>query len=167
MTANDHNKIIALAFAIFAAIFLFTFLLLVLVSVGVFVALGINFANETGDSRQAGLGILGAVFTIVFYGVLGLIFILPPALASWKLLKGRRRARFWGIIASVVLLPVIPLGTALGIYGLCFSSARTAVPMKSQGCARVRDLDVAGIPERSEESATFGFWPRVALVSNQ
>jgi hypothetical protein len=120
MTGADHNKILAIAFAAFAAIFFFTFLLLVLVTVGVFVGLGITMANETGDANQAGIGILGAIVTVIFYGVLGLICVLPTALASWKMLKRRPGARLWGIIASIVLLPVIPLGTALGIYALWF-----------------------------------------------
>jgi hypothetical protein len=120
MTAADHNKILALGFAALAAIFLFTFLLLTLVSVGVFVALGITSANESGDPNQAGVGILGAIGTVLFYGVLGLIWVLPPALASWKMWKRKPRARFWGIVASIVVLPNIPLGTALGIYGLWF-----------------------------------------------
>lgn len=120
MTDIPHNKILAYGFAAFAAIFLFTFLLLTLVSVGVFVAMGISVAKESGDSNQAGFGILGAIFTVVFYGVLGLIWVLPPSLASWKMLKRRSGARLWGIIAAIVLLPVFPLGTLLGIYGLWF-----------------------------------------------
>lgn len=120
MTDVPHDKILGVAFAGFAAIFFFTFLLLTLVSVGVFVALGISLANETGDANQAGLGVFGVVFTVIFYGALGLICVLPTALASWKMLKRKPRARLWGIIASIVLLPVIPVGTALGIYGLWF-----------------------------------------------
>ena len=46
MTDVEHNKILGIVFAVFAAIFFFTFVLLALVSVGVFVALGITFANE-------------------------------------------------------------------------------------------------------------------------
>lgn len=120
MTGADHNKILAIGFAAFAAILFFTFLLLALVSVGVFVALGITFANESGNANQAGVGILGAIFTVIFYGGLGLICVLPPAMASWKMLKRRPRARIWGIIAAIVLLPIIPLGTMLGVYGLWF-----------------------------------------------
>lgn len=119
-TTAPHHKILGFGYAGFAAIFLFTFLLLTLVSVGVFVALGISFANESGDPNQAGVGIFGAVFTVVFYGVLGLIWVLPPALAGWKILKRKPRARLWGIIAAIVLIPVFPLGTALGVYGLWF-----------------------------------------------
>ena len=120
MAGAPHNKILAISFAIFAAIFFFTFLLLVLVTAGVFVGLGITMANETGDANQAGIGILGAIFTVIFYGVLGLFCVLPPALASWKMLKRKPRARFWGIFASIVVLPILPLGTALGMYGLWF-----------------------------------------------
>jgi NADH:ubiquinone oxidoreductase subunit 6 (subunit J) len=120
MTGADHNKTLAIGFAAFAAILFFTFLLLALVSVGVFVALGISFANESGDPNQAGVGILGAIFTLIFYGGLGLICVLPTAMASWKMLKRRPRARVWGIIAAIILLPIIPLGTMLGVYGLWF-----------------------------------------------
>lgn len=120
MAKADHRKILAIGFAAFAVIYLFTFLLLLLVTGGVFVALGITMANDTGDPNQAGFGILGAIFTVIFYGVLGLICVLPPALASWKLFKRKPKARFWGIIASIVVLPILPLGTALGAYGFWY-----------------------------------------------
>ena len=120
MSTNQHNRILAIGFAALAGIFFLTFMLLLVVSAGVFVALGITFANETGDSQQAGLGILGGVFAIVFYLVLGLIFVLPTAMASWKLFKRRKKARLWGTIAAVLVVPILPLGTFLGIYGLWF-----------------------------------------------
>lgn len=131
MTDSPHNKILAIGFAAFAAIFFFTFLLLVLVTAGVFVGLGITMANESGDANQAGIGILGAIFTVIFYGVLGLFCVLPPALASWKMLKRKPRVRFWGILASIVVLPIIPLGTALGIYGLWFFFSGQALVQRS------------------------------------
>jgi hypothetical protein len=120
MTGSDHNKILAIGFGAFAAIFFFTFMLLLVVTTGVFVALGITLANESGDSTQAGIGILGGVFTIIFYVALGLICVLPTAMAGWKMLKRRKRARLYGIIASIVVLPIFPLGTVLGGYGLWF-----------------------------------------------
>jgi len=120
MTGADHNKILAIGFGAFAAIFFFTFLLLLIVTTGVFVALGITFAKETGDSTQAGIGILGGVFTVIFYGVLGIICVFPTAMAGWKMLKRRKRARLHGIIASIVVVPIFPLGTILGVYGLWF-----------------------------------------------
>jgi len=120
MTAIEHNKILAIGFGAFAAIFGFTFLLLLVVSLGVFVALGISLANETGNSQQAGIGVMGGVVAAVFYGLLGAIFVVPTALASWKMLKQRPNARIWGIIAAILVAPIMPLGTMLGIYALWF-----------------------------------------------
>jgi O-antigen/teichoic acid export membrane protein len=120
MTGIEHNKILAMGFGGFATILAFTFLLLMLVSLGVFVALGISFANETGDNNQAVIGILGGVFAVIFYVLLGVIFVLPMTLAAWKMWKRRRNARIWGIIAAILVAPILPLGTMLGIYGLWF-----------------------------------------------
>ncbi|HEY8203145.1 MAG TPA: hypothetical protein VIF81_00315 [Pyrinomonadaceae bacterium] len=123
MTAAEHNKYLALGFAVFAALFALTFLLLMLVSLGVFVALGISFANETGDMNQAGFGVLGGVFAVIFYLGLGLVLVLPTAMASRKMWKRKPGARIWGIFAAIMVAWIIPLGTFLAIYALwfCFS----------------------------------------------
>ena len=120
MQQTPHTKILSIGFALFAAIFGITFLLLMLTSLGVFVAMGFTMAGETGDSTHAGIGIFGGLFAIVFYSVLAVLFVFPTGLASWKLFKSRRHARLWGIIAAVLILPVLPFGTALGVYGLWF-----------------------------------------------
>jgi len=120
MNGEQLNKILAIGFMAFAAIFFITFVLLLVVTTGTFVALGITLANESGDGQQAGIGILGGVFAIVFYVVLGLICVLPTAVASWKLFKRRRRARLWGTIAAILVVPILPLGTILGVCGLWF-----------------------------------------------
>ena len=120
MATTDHNKFLAIGFALFAAIFGMTFLLLMLVSLGVFIGLGITLANESGDNNQAGIGVLGGLFAVLFYGVLGAIFVLPTSLASFKMWKHRRNARIWGILAAIAILATLPLGTILGVYGLWF-----------------------------------------------
>ncbi len=120
MAAVEHNKILAIGFAVFSTIFGFTFLLLLVVSLGVFFALGVTLGNETGNTQEAGIGIVGGIVTVIFYGFLGAVFVVPTALASRKMLKRRRDARIWGIIASILVAPIIPLGTMLGIYGLWF-----------------------------------------------
>ena len=124
MTAVEHNKYLAIGFAFFAAIFGLTFLLLMLISLGVFVALGISFANETGDANQAGFGILGGAFAVVFYLVLGLFLVVPTAMASRKMWKRRASARMWAILAAIVILFIFPVGTFLAIYAVwfCFSA---------------------------------------------
>jgi hypothetical protein len=120
MTATEHTKYLAVGFGIFAALFGLTFLLLMLVSLGVFVALGISFANETGDANQAGFGILGGAFAVIFYLVLGLLLVLPTATASRKLWKRRPGARGWAIVAAILVVWTFPVGTFLAIYALWF-----------------------------------------------
>jgi DMSO/TMAO reductase YedYZ heme-binding membrane subunit len=120
MTVVEHNRILAIGFAVFAAIFAFTFLLLMVVSLGVFAALGITSANEPGNGPGAGIGIIGGVVAVIFYALLGTIFVLPMASASWKMLKRRRNARRWGTIAAILVAPIMPLGTMFGVYGLWF-----------------------------------------------
>lgn len=120
MTAVEHNKYLAIGFGFFAGILVLTFLLLMLVSLGVFVALGISFANETGDASQAGFGFLGGAFAVIFYVILGLLLALPTGVASRKLWKLRPGARVWGIIAAILVLSVFPAGTFFAIYSLWF-----------------------------------------------
>jgi hypothetical protein len=134
MTAAEHNKYLAIGFGFFAAVFGLTFLLLMLVSLGVFVALGISFANETGDTNQAGIGILGGVFAVIFYLVLGLFLVLPTAIASRKMWKHRPGARVWAVIAAILVLFVFPVGTFVGIYALwfCFSAQGRDLLLNSQ-----------------------------------
>src|SRR5712691_2739690 len=111
MTVIEHNKILASGFGVFAAIFAFTILLLLVVSLGVFAALGITSANEPGNGPGAGIGIIGGVVAVIFYALLGAIFVLPMALASRKMWKRKRNARIWAIIAAILVLPIMPLGT--------------------------------------------------------
>ena len=120
MTVIEHNKILASGFGLFAAIFAFTILLLMVVSLGVFAALGITSANEPGNGPGAGIGIIGGVVAVIFYALLGAIFVLPMALASWKMFKRRRNARRWGMAAAILVTMILPLGTLIGIYGLWF-----------------------------------------------
>jgi len=120
MTPQDHNKIIALGFAVFAAIFGFTFVLLMLVSLGVFLGLGFSMAADSGDNTHAGIGIAGGIFAVIFYLALAIVFVLPTAVAGWKAFKRRPRARIWGTIAAIAVIGIAPLGTVLGVYALWF-----------------------------------------------
>ncbi|NNE98671.1 MAG: hypothetical protein HKN25_06590 [Pyrinomonadaceae bacterium] len=49
-----------------------------------------------------------------------LMFGLFYMLTGWKLQNDQSDAKIFGTIASVLCLPNLPLGTALGIYGLWF-----------------------------------------------
>ena len=120
MGATEHNKILALGFGAFSLIFAFTFLLLTLLSLGVFVGLGVTSGNASADNTELGIGILGGAFAIAFYGVLGIIFVVPTGVASLKMWRGKQSARIWGIIAAIAVVTVLPLGTALAIYAFWF-----------------------------------------------
>ena len=126
-------------------------MLLMLVSLGVFLALGISFAGETGDTNQVGFGVLGGVFAVVFYVVLGLVLVFPTAAASWKMWKRKRHARVWAIIASIAVAPVMPLGTFLGIYGLwfLFSSKGRSFYSSSLAAGKLHDSESTALPSIS------------------
>ena len=120
MGTADHNKVLAFGFGAFSLIFGFTFLLLMLTSLGVFLGLGLTSGNASGNNTELGIGILGGAFAVLFYSVLGLIFVVPTGVACLKMLRGKRHARIWGILAAIAVVAILPFGTALAIYGFWF-----------------------------------------------
>lgn len=65
---------------------------------------------------------MGTIFIVLAF-VIAPIILLFAAInltAGYKMLKEKAGARNWGIAASAVSLLSIPLGTALGVYGLWF-----------------------------------------------
>jgi len=74
------------------------------------------------SARNSEEQMLGTIFIVLAF-VIAPIILLFAAInltAGYKMLKEKAGARNWGIAASVVSLLSIPLGTALGIYGLWF-----------------------------------------------
>lgn len=99
---------------------------------------------------QGGLQLLGGIFVVLLYGVLGgamvasshkeeeqlvggifivvavvigvmmLLFSGLYFLTGFKILKEQKVGRVLGIICSILALFGFPLGTALGVYGLWF-----------------------------------------------
>jgi hypothetical protein len=51
---------------------------------------------------------------------LAVVLLIPSLIAGLKMRKGKMSGRTWGIIAAIIALLNIPLGTALGIYALWF-----------------------------------------------
>ena len=153
----------AFVFAVFAGIFAFTFLLLMLVSLGVFVGLGFSLAADSGDKNQAGIGIAGGIFAVIFYLVLGAIFVVPAAMAGWKAFKLRPNARVWGTIAAILVLGIMPLGTALGVYALArleMIEVDRLVEKKQQYaelCKSLSDKEIAELFEAEDANLRFRF----------
>jgi hypothetical protein len=107
-----HVKVLASFFAVFAALLLIGafFLPLIMGFVGTVVG-----TSDEPDAAAVGafLGLTGAVLSIVL-----VCLALPFAICSYGLFKLRPWARIMAIILSAMCLTQIPLGTAVGIYGL-------------------------------------------------
>jgi hypothetical protein len=115
MTAKDHNRLLGIFFLIHGGLQAFG---------GIFVALiysglgAVMMSNARKSNEQA----MGGFFVVM--GIVVAVIVLVMAgfslLAGWKLFKEKSAARTLGIIASCIALLSVPLGTALGIYGLWF-----------------------------------------------
>ena len=73
-------------------------------------------------ARKSDEQTMGGIFLVLALIIAPIILIIAGTVlfAGWKLLKEKTGARTWGIIASCISLLSVPLGTALGIYGLWF-----------------------------------------------
>ncbi len=81
----------------------------------------IGYAFQSSNTIANG-EFIGKILLIVAAALAPLLFILAfiNIIAGWKMYKEKPGARSWGIIASIICLLDIPLGTALGVYGLWF-----------------------------------------------
>ncbi len=115
MTAKEHNKIIGIlhlvegGLQIFGAIILAIFLL------------GFGFYLKTGNSFQDAEWWGNLLFIIaIALALLSFLLAFVNLIAGWKMLKEKSGARTWGIVASIICLLNIPLGTIIGAYSLWF-----------------------------------------------
>jgi hypothetical protein len=110
---RDHVKILGILSMVLGGLGL-------VIALGVFALFGgiagaAGVAN-TGNDGLAGAGIV-AVIGLFLAGVIAVIS-LPQLLGGWGLINYKPWARVLMIVVSVVSLLHIPLGTALGVYGL-------------------------------------------------
>ena len=116
MTAKEHNKLLAIFHLVQGGLQVFG---------GIFVGLiyGILGLAIAGNATRPQDQFMGTIFIVLAFVVapLALIFAGINLTAGYKMLKEKPGARTWAIIASIVCLPGIPLGTALGVYGLWFT----------------------------------------------
>ncbi len=115
MTNQDHNKLLSIFFLVFGGLQLFGGI----IGGVLYVAMGAMFATS-GDMPDAelfgGLFIVIGMFVTVLIGLIGAFYLVT----GWKMRNNGKAARVLGIVASCLCLPNLPLGTALGIYGLWF-----------------------------------------------
>ena len=115
MTTKDHNKLLAIFFFIQGGMQVFIGVMLAVVYGGI----GTVFLTSVPEKEAQ---MVGGVFILLSLVAGGLVLFFGAFyfLAGWKMQKEQASGRIFGIIASILCLPGIPLGTALGIYGLWF-----------------------------------------------
>ena len=96
-----------------SALSLLAALFLILVVGG---AAGIVGIAADPDDAAIAIPVLGIAGTAL--GVMLLVLALPGLLTGWGLLAYKPWSRILGLVLSALNLLNIPLGTALGIYGL-------------------------------------------------
>lgn len=114
MSGSGHGKVLGILFLIYGGMQL---LGLIGGIVGILLFGGVALVNASG--RDA------APLFIVFAIIIGILLVvallvLPTLLAGWKLFREKTSGKVWVIIAAILALFNIPLGTALGIYALWF-----------------------------------------------
>ncbi len=115
MTGKDHNKILSIFHFVQGGLQAFAGLVVLLV----YGAVGVAMRQSATKPEEQMMGTIFIVLAFVI-GPLVLLFAAVNLIAAYKMLKEKAGARNWGIAASVLSLLSIPLGTALGIYGLWF-----------------------------------------------
>ena len=115
MTGKDHNKLLGIFHLIQGGLQAFGGIIVALVYGG----LGIAMRQSARSSEEQMMGTIFIVMAFVVAPII-LLFAAINLTAGYKMLKEKAGARNWGIAASSVSLLSIPLGTALGIYGLWF-----------------------------------------------
>lgn len=109
---TTHVKVLGWLFIVFGVFY-------VMLAFGFSAVLGILatfVASQGGDDAAVGasvLGLTGGAF-FIFWLCVG----IPGILAGWGLLTFKPWARILAIVLSAIRLINLPIGTALGIYGL-------------------------------------------------
>lgn len=115
MTAKEHNKLVGIFLLAHGG-------LQAVVMAILCVVYGILGAVMVANDRRGEGQMVGGVFIgmVVLLFVIGVAFTLPQIIGGYKLLKERPNARNWGIVGSIISALSVPLGTAVGVYGLWF-----------------------------------------------
>ena len=112
---RDHVRILAYLHIVFGALGMTAAVIVLFVFGGI---AGIVGAANPGNPEawHVAMPILGMVGLVI--SVCVLLLSLPGIIAGFGLLRFRPWARILTIVLSALHLPGVPIGTAIGIYGL-------------------------------------------------
>ena len=110
---RQHVKVLAILHLVLSSLGILAGLIVLAIFGGL--ATFLNLAGRSEDNFATGgfLGLIGVVATMVIFCV-----SIPGLIAGIGLLSYQPWARILTIVISALELPVFPLHTALGIYGL-------------------------------------------------
>ena len=114
MTPQDHNKVIGIMHLIWGG---FNTLVTLIVYPILIVLIGGLLRSDPNTPPE-----LSAFFTAIIVAalVLSLLFSLPPLMAGYAMLKGKRYAKVMCVVAACLEAMSVPFGTALAVYSLWF-----------------------------------------------
>ena len=121
---QTHIKVLGVLYLVLSALGLLSALFLLLAIGG---AAGIVGAAAEPQDAAVAIPIIGIAGTALV--AMLTILSLPGLLAGWGLLKFKRWARILAVVLSILNLFNIPIGTALGIYGLWVLLSKDSEPL--------------------------------------
>jgi hypothetical protein len=110
---EQHIKILSVLFIVFG--------ILGLVAALAFFVLGAGTAAtilSQDRSSEAQVGAAWAGGCITFIAALFAILAIPSIIAGWGLWNRKSWARILTIVLGILILPHVPIGTAIGVYAL-------------------------------------------------
>jgi hypothetical protein len=112
---RDHIRILAILHIVFGALGIAAALIVLLIFGGIAGVIGVAGDTAAAD-RATGMAVIGTIGVVVFLIIL--VLSIPGVIAGIGLLKYRPWSRMLTIVLSALHLFSVPVGTALGIYGL-------------------------------------------------
>jgi len=109
----EHVKILGVLHVVYGMLGILAGIVVMLVFGGL--AGLVSVADHSGDAKVA-IPILGAIGAFIF--ILLLALSLPGIIAGFGLIELQPWARMLTIVLSALELMSVPIGTALGVYGL-------------------------------------------------
>jgi len=142
MTLEEHKRLLGILHLVYGGAHGLLALVLV-IAFGVPAALIVGGAAG-GDAAPL---VIVVLFALLLGLLFGLLFIIPPLVAGYGLLKHKRWARTASLVASITELLNVPVGTALAVYNFWLLFGHGARPGGAFVCG------VPGHPPLGEATA--------------